>query len=101
MSNSPAASELKAIRSPSADHRGVVTRRPPNEVNWTGFDPSPLHTQISGWPERSDTKATLLPSGENCGSLSSRVEEIKVRTSLSPGTDLLLAPGAATRAMLA
>jgi hypothetical protein len=78
MSNSPAAFESKAIRSPSGDHRGVVTQGPPNKVNGTAFDPSLLHAQISGWPERLDTKATLLPSGENCGSMSLRLDEMKV-----------------------
>src|SRR5437588_7039599 len=101
MSNSPAAFESKAIRSPSGDHRGVVTQGPSNEVNWTAFDPSLLHTQISKWPERADTKATLLPSGENCGCMSSRVDEIKVRTALAPTGTLLPAPGAGMRPMLA
>ena len=53
------------MRSPSGDQRGVVTSGPPKEVNWTEFEPSLSHTQISGFPERSDIKAILLPSGEN------------------------------------
>ena len=64
-SHPPSASESKAIRPPSGDQRGVETCGPRKEVNWTGLEPSLLHTQISVFPERPDTNAILLPSGEN------------------------------------
>src|SRR5690348_6667603 len=80
----PAAVESKAIRPPSGDHRGVVMSGPLKEVNCTAFEPSLSHTQISRLPERVDTKATFVPSGENCGEESSRVEEISGWAPLAP-----------------
>ena len=50
---------------------------PPKSVSCVGFEPSALATQISMLPERVDSKAILLPSGENCGLKSTRVEEMK------------------------
>jgi len=100
MSHPPAAFESKA-RWLSGDHRGVEAQPAPrNEVNWTALDPSLLQAQISRWPERVDAKAILLPSGENCGSVSLRVDEISVRTPLPLMANLLPAPGAGIRTML-
>src|SRR5579862_4815512 len=77
MSYPPAAVESKAMRSPSGDQRGVDTSGPPNEVNCEAFELSASQTQISGFPERADRNTILLPSGENCGDWSPRVEEMK------------------------
>jgi hypothetical protein len=60
----PPGREAKTICRPSGEKRGAVVAGPPKEVNWTGFEPSALQVQISRLPERSDTKAMLLPSGE-------------------------------------
>jgi hypothetical protein len=76
MSNSPAAFESKAIFCPSGDQRGVVTIGPWNVVSCKAFDPSLLHVQISGYPERRDPNAILFPSDENWGILSLRLEKI-------------------------
>ena len=37
---------------------------PPNEVNFSGCDPSLLHTQISIDPDLLEVKAIFLPFGE-------------------------------------
>src|SRR2546428_5436193 len=74
----PPTSESKAMLSPSGDQRGVPENAS-SEVNCTGFEPSLSHTQISLFPsrlERPDVKAIFLPSGENAGSWSARVEVI-------------------------
>jgi hypothetical protein len=49
---------------------------PLKELTWVGLDPSRSHTQISRLPERRDSKAMCLPSGETCGFNSPRLEEI-------------------------
>jgi hypothetical protein len=61
---------------PSGDHLGTKSIGPPSAVNWTGLDPSLAHIQISQAPDRLDMKAILFPSGEEAGSLSSRVDAI-------------------------
>src|SRR5437870_2415333 len=71
---SPAGRESKTICLPSGDQRGEPVWLPPKVVNCTGLRPSLSHTQISRLALRSDTKATRVPSGENCGLDSSRVE---------------------------
>ena len=98
----PPASESKAIRLPSGDQRGVVTSGPLKEVTWTGLEPSLLHTQISECPERSDTNAILVPSGENCGAESSCVEKMNDRLgNLALAPSRALGPlGAAMRQIL-
>src|SRR6516165_2692720 len=63
----------KAILSPPGDHRGVPDEAPKN-VSRAGAEPSAFATQISRLPERSDSKATRLPSGEYCGNKSYLVE---------------------------
>jgi hypothetical protein len=46
----------------------------PNEMSWTSFEPSASQVHISELPDRLDTKATFLPSGENSGRASTIVE---------------------------
>src|SRR6516162_2234598 len=73
MSVLPGARESKAIRRPSGDQRGVpVTVL--KCVNWRRLVPSLRHIQTSDAPLRVDSKAIILPSGENCGPLSMVVE---------------------------
>ena len=45
------------------------------EVIWAHSVPSVLHTHTSIAPDRADSNATRLPSGEKLGVLSVRVEE--------------------------
>src|SRR5262245_4775447 len=78
MSVWPAWVESKAIRAPSEDQRGAPTPAPPKLVNCTGTEPSLLQIQISELPDRLDTKAIFLPSGEYRGLVSSCVEEINL-----------------------
>ena len=66
--------EVKTMVFPSGDHLGELTSPPENDVNCIGFDPSLLATQIWEGPDRCDMNASLRPSGENCGLMSSRVE---------------------------
>src|SRR5215831_17411337 len=70
------AKESNTIRRPSGDHLGDPQYAPPIALNCSGLFPSLLETQISVVPLRSDTNAIFLPSGENCGLLSVRVEAI-------------------------
>src|SRR5271157_2137712 len=44
------------------------------DVSWTAFEPSGSASQISVGPERSESKATRRPSGENWGDMSGLVE---------------------------
>ena len=80
------------MRPPSGDQRGVVRNAPPKSVNCTAFEPSPSEIQISELPERLDIKVILLPSGENWGEESPRVEEMKGVTPLT-GFGLFEFPG--------
>jgi hypothetical protein len=52
------------MNSPSGDHSGHVLSFSPDDVNWTGLDPSALATQTSWVPDLPETKAMRLPSGE-------------------------------------
>ena len=61
---------------PSGAHRGTLVAEEPSEVNCTAFEPSLSHFQISLMPERYDTNAMFLPSGEYRGLWSCREEEI-------------------------
>src|SRR3974377_882068 len=73
MSAFPGERESKAICRPSGDQRGVpvtVLRC----VSWRRLVPSLRHTQTSDAPLRVDSKAIMLPSGENWGPLSMVVE---------------------------
>ena len=63
------------MRRPSGNQRGI-DEEDSNEVSCTGFEPSPLDTQISSWPDRCELNAILEPSGEYCATRSSRVEAI-------------------------
>lgn len=58
---------VKIMTFPSGDHRGALMKPLAKVVNCNGFEPSLLATQICKLPERSDVKASLRPSGENCG----------------------------------
>src|SRR5215469_3567286 len=71
---SPVTRESNAIRLPSGDHRGVPVPCMPNDVSWTGFEPSESQTQTSLEPVLLDSKAILLPSGEMLGASCSRDE---------------------------
>jgi hypothetical protein len=64
------------MRRLSGDQCGFAVIGPPKNVTRTGLEPSRSHTQISGWPERGDSKAMCLPSGEACGFHSPRLEAI-------------------------
>src|SRR6202795_710855 len=82
MSALPGARESKAIWRPSGDQRGVpVTVL--KCVSWRRLVPSLWHTQTSDAPLRVDSKAIMLPSGENWGPLSMVVED----RNLSAGVD--------------
>jgi hypothetical protein len=60
----------------SGDHRGLPVTGPLKDVSGTQFAPVRSHVQISKLPERFDSKAILLPSGEKRGAVSSRVDEM-------------------------
>ena len=82
MPASPPARESNAIWRPSGDHLGEPVNGPLNDVTATGSEPSAPLIQISGDPERVDSKASLRPSGENAGfACQQRLQE----TSLSAG----------------
>jgi hypothetical protein len=66
----PSFGQSKAIHRLSGDQRWLPVAGPPKEVSCTGLRPSRSQTQISRLPERSEEKAILLPSGENCSSMS-------------------------------
>src|SRR5688572_6495992 len=97
MSRLPRASEKNTIRRPSGDHLGLLVAASPIDVSENGCDPSLLQTQISRDPDLAEAKAILLPSGENLGSISDRVQEMNFMASLG------LAPkrGTAIRQILA
>ena len=59
-------------------------------------DPSLLQTQISGDPDLDEAKAIFLPSGENRGSASPRVEEMNFTASFGFAPE----PGTSTRQIL-
>src|SRR5262249_41769835 len=69
-----------ARREPSGDHLGTPLFSP-DHVSRRGLAPLASAIQISGLPERNDMKATLRPSGENCGKMSGAVEEINLAAS--------------------
>ena len=60
----------------SQDQLGFNGTVPPMDVSCVTFDPSLSHTQISGEPDRPETKAILLPFGEYAGKLSNCVDEM-------------------------
>src|SRR5438128_5861932 len=78
----PAISDSKWIQRPSVDQRGIVVYGailvPPVEVHCRAFDPSLSDSQISYRPERFEVNAIRLPSGENAGVSSTRVDEISL-----------------------
>src|SRR4051794_26218977 len=63
---------------PSGDQLGTPVNAAPSQVSWLQFPPSLSHTQISRLPPRSDSKATLFPSGEYCWANSFLVEAISL-----------------------
>jgi hypothetical protein len=69
---------------------------PPNEVSCTGSEPSASQIQISMAPERVDSKARRLPSGENAGWRWLRLED----TSLSGGPPARVESESGSRQML-
>jgi hypothetical protein len=85
------------MRRPSGDQRGEPVAGLSKEVNWSGLLPSLSEIQISWLPERSEANAILLPSGENCGLTSRRVESISFLGAASPAGAL----GPSVRQMLA
>ena len=64
------------MRRPSGDHREVPAMGPPSDVTCTRLEPAVSDTQISELPVRSEQNAILVPSGENWGQVSTRVEAI-------------------------
>jgi hypothetical protein len=87
MSLAPALEASNAIYRPLGDHRGVAA--PSKSVNCTGFEPSLSQTQICNVPVLLEVNAMRLPSGEYCGLVSSRVEEINLVGALDGPTGLL------------
>jgi hypothetical protein len=83
----PLASDWNTIRRPSGDHLGLQVLFP-NDVSENGCDPSLLQIQISRNPDLAEVNAILVPSGENLGSYSGRVEEMNfiVSVGLAPKT---------------
>src|SRR2546427_2173880 len=77
MSLRPSGRESNAICWPSGDQRGVPVCGPLNDVSCTGFEPSSRAAHISQLPERSDWKASLLPSGDTCGAVAVSLEEVR------------------------
>src|SRR5579872_164426 len=71
----PPASESKTICWPSGDQRGPALEVPDKEVRAAACEPSRFAVQTCVFPFRLETKATRLPSGENCGKTSRREEE--------------------------
>src|SRR5258707_5191710 len=72
----PPSSALKTMLAPSGDHRGASAIGARNEESCRGFPPSLSAIQISSLPVRLETKAILLPSGENSGAVSYPVEKM-------------------------
>jgi hypothetical protein len=80
------------IHLPSGDQRGDPGDLcpEPSVVSAIGFLPSESLRQISSKPLRSDKKAIHLPSGENCGLESARVEG---KSGRGPEATVGVAPG--------
>src|SRR5215831_3206264 len=76
MAELPEARESKATRCPSEHQLGAPVSAPLKEVSWKGLLPSASASHISCVPDRFDSKTILVPSGEYCGTLCMRVEEI-------------------------
>src|SRR5215510_4172676 len=93
MSRLPLASDQNTMRCPSGDHLGLRVLGPRNDVTGNPWDPSWLQTQISGHPDLIEEKAILLPSGENLGSISVRVDEMNLLACFSFAPE----PGTSTR----
>src|SRR5450755_3362565 len=89
------------MRWPSGDQCGTPVACAPSEVSWTQLDPSLSQAQISRAPERSDSNAIFLPSGEYWGANSVRVDGINLVGILAASVlpALLLQSGMATRQM--
>ncbi len=64
LSGFPSGAASKAIQRPSGDQQGDPAFTPAKDVSCTGPRPSRSHTQTSGLPDRSDSKAIRSPSGE-------------------------------------
>src|SRR5262249_12482782 len=90
------ASESNAIHRPSGDQRGDPERTLCRKVSCTGFEPSLAATQISRNPLRSELNTIFLPSGENFGEKSSRVE---VATGAAGRTTRTVPPAAIATSM--
>ena len=70
--------ESNASQRPSGDHWGLPCCFPRPLVSWMVFDPCASVTKISpASPERVDENTMFLPSGENWGLVSMRVERMK------------------------
>src|SRR5438874_556877 len=82
MADVPEARESNAIRRPSAHQLGAPVCGPLNEVNLTGLWPSASASQISELPERVDSKAMRVPSGEYAGTNCVRVDAIRLLLAL-------------------
>src|SRR5690349_1231483 len=76
MDQEPDVSELKAMDLPSGDQVAQALVPRPIEVNCREFEPSLSQVQISRLPDRLEQNAIRRPSGEGCGFISSRVDEI-------------------------
>src|SRR2546429_3958810 len=91
MSTLPLMGLSNAIHLLSGDQRGLPGMVTSKEVNSTGLKPSRSQTQIAGVPDRFELKTIFLPSGENCGSASGRVDainrmgELFLSSALDPG----------------
>ena len=75
-------SESKTTRLPSGNQRGDP-ELDCNEVNCTGFEPSPLQSQISEWPDRFELNTIFEPSEEYRAESSPRVEAISFTGALN------------------
>src|SRR5215470_4087893 len=84
MSALPSGRQSNTTCLPSGDQLGDPASGPRNEVRRIGFSPSLSQTQISSLPERLETNAIRLPSGEKRGLASRAVETIN----LARGCDL-------------
>src|SRR5215510_10952368 len=80
MSALPSGRQSNTICLPSGDQLGDPASGPRNEVRRMGFSPSPPQTHISSLPERLETNAIRLPSGEYRGLASRAVETIRLAT---------------------
>jgi hypothetical protein len=70
------------MRRPSAHQLGAPVSGPSKDVTSTGLWPSASASQISELPDRVDSNAMRVPSGEYAGTSCVRVGEIRISVAI-------------------